>query len=157
MLVRLFPEQIADNWQHIVKPAIRNALPPTSPGGVDRMDRILESLMAERMHCWFAYDSEELVPVAVVTTVIQEDSCTDTKNLMVYSITSPDDIEIPMRVWESGFITLSKYAISIGCSGITGYTALPSIVTLVKRLGGKAEFVFVRIPLDGGKDDSLLS
>jgi len=134
MLVKLFPEQVAERWDFI-KPAIDNSLPLLADDeSPDRMNNILESLLLNQMHCWVSYNGKKIN--GVVTTKIAFDDATKTNSLLLYSAYSFGDTN--KSDWIGGFETLSKFAKSIKCSKLIAYTDNEDIVRLFERLGGQS-------------------
>ncbi len=147
MLTKLLPEQIAQFWD-IIKYAIEESLPPIAGEGSDKMNRILTSLLSGKSECWISYtvDGKQRKLEGVGITKIQYDDVSDTKNLLVYCLYSWEGIN--RSSWTSGFKSLVKYASSKGCNRIIGYTEVPFIADMVKKLGGEARYTFISLPLD---------
>ena len=75
-----------------------------------------------------------------MTKFIFDDSSA-TRNMLIYCIYGYTDID--KESWVSGIKALSKYANSQGCNQIVAYSNLPTIINIVKRLGGNADYTFL--------------
>ena len=147
MLVRLLPEQITNFWE-IIKESIELSLPPVVGDNADRMKNIMVSLLSGTMDCWASFtleDGNTNINGIVVTTII-EDTNSGTKDLLIYSVYGITSIT--KDSWADGQVVLAKWGKENGCSRITGYTDVESIITAVKRLGGNAEQVYITLPIN---------
>lgn len=145
MLVKLLPNQVADNWEFISH-AIEGALPPFAPEAGDRMSKVLVALMSERMECWCSVNTEGVID-NVVTTTVSMDDCSGMKNLVIYSVYGVGETSMNKRSWLEAYKTLSDYARGRKCNRIVAYTDSPSIIKLVEKLGGEARYTFVSVPI----------
>jgi len=146
MLIKLLPENVTRNWD-IIKPAIERGLVPIAEEGLDKMNKILESLLAGVIECWVqTKETEEGTKIhSIATTQVLHDYVSDTKSLLIYSIYNfrpmqDDD-------WVENYYTLKKYAVGRGCRKIIAYSKEPAIIQLIQRLGGESELTFLTLPV----------
>ncbi len=144
MLIRVFPNQIADEWPAIRK-AIENSLPPLSSGAEERMDNILASLLGGYLHCWYSYDTKTDKLDGIVTTTITSDEVSGITHLLIFSVLG---FNISRRSWLEGLRTLIKFARGKGCKDVVAYSNMDSVINFVKALGGKTDFKYLEIPLE---------
>ena len=144
MLVKLLPEQISVQWD-MIKPAIIDSL-LSAHENVDT-NEILTSLLNGFSQCWVSTrrDNERDVIEGLIITMITKSLFDEGKNLLIYSLYgySMDNKE----AWEGGFRTLATFARADGCSRITGYTNVSSLIKLVEKLGGDIDQRFISIPV----------
>lgn len=140
MLVRLMPEQTAKYWEQI-KFAVENSVPPTVRGTMN-MNKVLYSLESGRMVAWASVDEGKIV--AIVTTTIMEDSCTDTKNLLIYSVYGIAE-QIGKKNWTDGYETLMKYAKAQGCAQLVAFSRVEAIKRIAKHFGADIENTLIAI------------
>lgn len=145
------PEQVMKYWDSI-RSGLELSLPPIvgkkNIADDDVMNNICAAMLAGQMVCWLCYRKKEDgadVTGFVVTTILA-DQCTMTKSLLLYSVYSPDDREIGDDGWAEGFVALSKYGKSMGCSNMVGYTNIGTIIERVEEYGGTA-YKFGVVPL----------
>jgi len=137
MLIRLTDDQIAKYWPDI-RFAVSKSLPPTLKGEGDKMNRILEALLAGTAQCWASVDRETKQLDGVVTTSVVEDYLTGAKSLMIYTIYGYRPSII--NSWKEGYETLVKYAKSKNCGRLIGFTSEKRIVDIVGKFGGNTDF-----------------
>jgi len=147
MLIRMLPDQIAKWWiiegEHGIKQMVEAALPPIAGDGDDRMNSILAMLLAGAMDCW-AIMNEDQVIRGMLTTTFTFDSCTNTKNLLLYTLytveeTGPED-------WKEGFDRISKWAAGHDCQNVVCYTQNEAIVNNALAVGGQI-WSYIAFPL----------
>ena len=140
MLVRLMPEQTAKFWEQI-KYAIENSMPPIVRGTMN-MNKVLYSLESGRMVAWASVDNGKIV--AIVTTTIMEDTCTDMKNLLIYSVYGIAD-QIGKKNWTDGYETLMKYAKAQGCMQMVAFSRVEAIKRIAKHFGADVDNTLIAI------------
>ena len=146
MLIKLLPDQVARYWSFI-RPAIEGALPPTASGASDRMQNILTGVLTGDIVVWANVVDRDGAQVmnGVVSTMVQLEIGTGDKSLLFYTMFGYQNSL--QRDWIDGIATLSKYAISEGCSRIVAYTNVPGMVSMAERLGADTSFRFISFPL----------
>ena len=147
MLTRLIPEQISKFWD-IIKYAIENSLPPIVNESPDKMNNILTSLLSDKSQCWVSSTLEgnnRKFEGVVITRVLYDDA-SDTKNLLIYCLYGYELVNNDS--WLKGLITLTKYAKSVGCSQIVGYTDIDYVVKLAKELGSESSYHFISFDIN---------
>ena len=142
MLVRLLPEQISYRWD-MIKQAIVEALPPYADTSHEAMNNVLMSLLNGSLQCWISVVDGKVD--AIVTTCIEEDLHSKTKNLLIYSLHGLR--KMTGRSWVEGFEAMRKYALGEGCEAIIGITKEEKIIRVVGRFGGDAGWRYLRIPV----------
>ena len=147
MLTKMLPDQISKFWP-IIKYAVEESLPPTVGENPDKMNRILSSMISGKLEVWASYRYEEEIIKfeAILVTQLLFDEASGVKNLLLYCVYGYT--VITDSSWLEGFKAISKYAKSLGCSGIVAYTANENVVELAKKFGADTSFVFVSIPLN---------
>jgi hypothetical protein len=146
-LLKLLPDQVAKYWE-LLSPMVESTLPPIVGKDVGRMNSILESIMSGNMDMLQFYDIEEdkvsVKGFAVVSDMITVDWTE--KQLLVYSVYGYENLS--KRIIVDGFQLLMEYAAGQGCSSLVAYTNLDGLVKYVKRLGGSADYTFIRMGVD---------
>ena len=145
MLIRLYEDQIANNWDTI-KYAIEESLPPVVGESSDKMNNILESLLIGDTVCWTSVDTKKDNQVnGVVVTRIVTDGPSKTKSLLIYCLYfyGKTDTEI----WTSGMDTLRTYGLANGCDRVIGYSEVDAMIRMTERFGGESRYRFLSIPL----------
>ena len=143
MLLKLEPDHVAEHWDEI-KPAIESSLPPAAS---PNMNEVLASILVGRLKCWASYEKTENGSVieGIMTTAVIEDFISGTLSLLIYSFYSYRKLRA--RAWLEGHEALSKYARSLGCEWIIGYSDVNYLADMAKKLGGDASFRMLRYPL----------
>ena len=143
-LLKLSPEQLMQHWPY-VKECIILALPPYVTADADNMIRIQEQLLVGSLECFacIANDTGEFYGIVIVQMVADE--VTLTKNLFIFSVTLTEEHED--AIWQEGYVYLSRYAASKGCSAITAFTNQESVVMLAKHLGADIEWRLLKFPI----------
>lgn len=145
MITKLLPENISTNWD-LIKEAIAGALPPHVINTPEKLNRIMESTLSGELEVWVYYDNEDGIKIkSIWTTSIVVDPESQTKNLLMYSIYNYDHTEDSN--WLEGLKTMNAYAISKGCSNITGFTNNEYILKFVQSVGGQTDIRFIKIPV----------
>lgn len=147
MLTKMLPDQISKFWP-IIKYAVEESLPPMVGENPDKMNRILSSMISGKLEVWASYRYEEEIIKfeAILVTQLLFDEASGIKNLLLYCVYGYT--VITDSSWLEGFKAISKYAKSLGCSGIVAYTANENVVELAKKFGADTSFIFVSIPLN---------
>ena len=144
MLVRLLPDQVAENWE-MLKHGIEEAMPPIIIGTPDKMNNLFESLLIGKMVCWASMVSDEEMEGFLITT-IQEDGISGTRSFLVFCIYSFSNSSSDLT-WQEGLRKLADVARTQRCDQIIGYTTDDGIAKFVERIGGDASQRFITIPL----------
>lgn len=142
MLVKLLSDQISEHWGNI-EFAIKNSLPPTVGESTDKMNNILLALLDNRMDCWVSVDSDTQQMEGVCVSQILEDDASKTKSLLLYCIYSFNSESANDKSWDEAFMTMVKYARSLGCTRITAYSDIDYIIERAKQFGGDTRFTFI--------------
>ena len=132
------------HWPY-VRECIILALPPYVTSDANNMLRIQEQLLVGSLDCWAWIEDATGQFYGIVTTQIAVDEATLTKNLFIFSATLTEQHED--SIWREGYVYLSKYAVSKGCSSIISYTNQESLIMLAKRLGADTEWHLLKFPL----------
>jgi hypothetical protein len=146
MLTKITPDQVASMWD-VIRDAIEKSLPPISSEDKNRMNNILTSLLCGKSHCWMSYvknEDKNIFEGLLITRIIYDD-ISDCKNLLIYCIYGYEFVG--RSSWTEGLKTLVKYAAGLGCSNIVAYSSVPSIISLIDKLGGDTSFKFIKLPL----------
>lgn len=138
-LIKMYPDQVAKEWDKI-GPAIEIALPPISDG-VDRMNRVLESILSGVIQVHMFVDDQKVR--GIVSTSIMNSIDGAEKQLLIYSLYGHKGITIDEL--REGFELLRELARGEECSHVVAYTSLDGLKNYVKRLGGDASQTFLRL------------
>lgn len=149
MLVKLTPDQVASYWSEL-KPAIEVALPPIASERVEgRMNNVLATLLADNMQCWVVHRGEAVYGVG--TTIIQEDTASGGKDLLLYSVYALPGVT--QEDWINAFETVKKWALANGCERYVGYTQNPEMIKLLEKFGAEFwTYAFVPFVHNGDKE-----
>lgn len=140
MLVALMPDQVTAHWAGI-KAAIEQSAPPVVKRELD-LNKILEAVLSDRLQVW-ALENDNGKIVAIVTTTVTEDFCSDSKSLLIYSLFGISTIG--PRTWQDGLETLKAHARALGCDKIVAFTTQEVIRKLVRFFGGDDSFTYLRM------------
>ena len=83
MLVRLYPEQVANNWS-VLSYGIQQSLPPITYESPKRLQKILEHIMLKEMDLWVGVEDEKVKGLILTTPIYESNS--DVNDLLIYSI-----------------------------------------------------------------------
>lgn len=144
MLVKLFPEHIGKHWPTVRKAITESSLPGTKLSE-DNILNIQKGLMLGTMDCWAVTDQESKSLKGLVITTFAKDACINEVSLLIYVVYGIEDFTLEM--WEAGFKQLSIYAKSKGCTSISGYSAVPFIKSVARRVGGSTDISYIKVPL----------
>jgi hypothetical protein len=149
MLTKLLPDQISKFWD-IIKYAIEESLPPTVGESPNKMNKILSSCLSGKIDVWASYNRKEDSAKfeGLVLTRILFDEASETKNLLIYCLYGYEMVD--KKSWIDGYKTILKYANSRKCSQIVGYTNVPLIIEVVKKLGGESNYTFISFNVKEG-------
>lgn len=152
VLVQLSLDQVAKLWD-VIKYSVERSLPPIVRESPDTMNNILANLLSSAMQCWISYSREDSNKFeGVVVTEITLDRVDRSKALLIYSLYG---YEVAGRgSWLEGYVALSKWARSEGCSKIIGYTNSDKAIRVAKGLGGDTDYTFISVPI-GREDEDI--
>ena len=144
MLLRLMPEQVSYHWK-IIKKSILESLPRIDHEKADKINNILAMLLNGNMQCWTSYriEKKEKIIEAIIITTTLADGCSGVSSLLIYCLYGFR--KISKGSWLEGLDALKKYAKSIGCSRVIGYTEVDDIIDFVKAVKGEAKYTFISI------------
>ena len=142
-LLKLFPAQVAKYWNEL-GPMVEQTLPPSANGS--RMTNVLQAILSGRLEMLQYYDQSEsgearIIGLAVVGIVDNIDY--SSKDMLIYAVYAYGQSSKQEVV--DGFRLLVDYARGIGCDAVIAYTNLPGLVKYIKRLGGQADYTFLRL------------
>jgi hypothetical protein len=147
MISQLLPDQISRFWP-VIKYAVEQALPPTVGEHPDKMNRILSGMLCGKLDVWASYrhlPDETIKFDGIIVTQILYDDASNTKSLLIYAVFAYEQT-IPSTGAEI-LETLSKYALSKGCTKFVGYSSVPYIIEQAKKFGGDTSFTFISFPI----------
>lgn len=144
-IVRLLPDQCMDNW-HFIKDSIEKSFPPIAIESTEALLSIQQQLLLGEMMCWFGIESlESQEIVAVMTTKVVFEEATNTKNMLIFSLTSYQLHS--MDLWNDGYYALAKYARSLGCNKIISFTDNPQVVHIAEKLGANTSWKLIQLDI----------
>jgi hypothetical protein len=141
LLVRMYPEQIAKHWE-ILKPTVEIALPPVTPVTMDRMNRVLQSLMAGQLVMHLVCEEEGRKIRGVITTSTFQTIDMVERQLLVYTAYAhgPATFEDLKEAWD----LIKDLAKGHDCTSIVGYTNKDEVLKLVKAFDAET-LTYVRM------------
>lgn len=145
-LLKLLPYQISERWDWVWS-TIEPALPTFSNirQNYERENNVLAALLGGKLeYLLFLVDDGNEVKIKVAMTVAVIETIDESgKQLLIYSIYG---LRMASKEeWLEGFELLKKYAMSKHCVSIVAYTNLKSVAEMVRRLGGNADFTFLKL------------
>lgn len=158
MLIRLLPEQIANNWDFIKQNIVSDApIERLGSGKEEVNNNILTCLLSGFMQAWIEAKSlEEPLPGqteipkheirALVITHFVEHPVTQEKGLQVYSLVGFNS-SFRFEDWSSGLLTLVRFAHGNGCKYIQALTKDPGVLDFLARFKADVDYRFVCLPL----------
>lgn len=145
MLVRLLPDDIEKRWPNL-KDAILASLPSyVNNEDEDSINRLLFALLDGTLQCWILveYENKESKIRAVLTTTITVDDLSGTRNLLIYSLTSFE--QLTQDILMDGYSSLREFAKSNKCFKITAFTDIPRVIEMVKSVGGNVSQTLIEL------------
>lgn len=113
------------------------SLPPSIGRTKRGMVNILEAVLLGNLTVWIVTDEDQEDVIAVVTTKVQFEEVSKTRDLLIYSFTSFGDMSL--NFWNEAYETLEKYAVSQNCQNILAYTTNEEIIDFFNRKGAKTD------------------
>jgi hypothetical protein len=147
MLTKLLPDQVAKFWD-IIKYSIEESLPPIAGESPDTMNNILTSLLTGKTQCWASYTRgpEGNKFEGIILTKILLDDASMTRSLLIYCLYGYEKVN--KNSWREGFLATAKFAKSMRCNRIVGYTNVPYLIDLAKVFGSDNTYQFVSFDID---------
>jgi len=144
MLVKLTAEQISNFWD-IIKFAIIESHPSSTPMGLEELNVIFEELLCDVADCWVSCNKENRSKIeGIIITKVVHDPGTRSKNLLIYSLYMDQGID--RMSWPEGLATLAKWAIKKGCRNLVGFTDNSQMVSIAEKLGGThLDFIIIDV------------
>ena len=151
MLLRLLPDQVNDMWD-IIRPAIRESLPPFTGEREEVMNKILFAILTEKLICWLSYKKAEkpggtIKLDGLMTTCFVEDPISATRNILIYTVYGYADVR--EEAWLEGYDCLIKFGRAHGCVNIIAYTMLDYLKELAEKFQGDSAFNLITVPIGG--------
>lgn len=148
--VRLSTHQVAEFWD-VIRGVIVESIPPITYASDEKLSKLLQALLEERMQCWMTSEitelSEEedhLKTYCILITTIQEEVCSEARNLLIYCAYAFKQTTEQIRI--DIFNVIKEFAQRSRCHRIVGYSNQHSFIELVKSLpGGHADYVFLTV------------
>ena len=140
-MVRLLPNQVVNVWE-LLKEGIKEAFPPFLKLDEDKLNRILETLLAGDMTCWVSYNNLGQPHGFALANFIY-DYPSQSKNLLLYVIWSKGDATD--KVWADSYRPVLAYAKQEGCDKIVGYTNNKRMLEVARLVGARTEMTFVEL------------
>ena len=134
MLIRLLPDQIPDHWE-----TIKRSLDDTLIVIEDNRNynEILEKLLIDQMICWIIVGEGDNQICGLAITTTTKDEGLNYNGLLLYSFNLFNSSKAGLL--KGAFISLMRYAKSIGCKDIYAFSNIPEIYQMAKRLGADIE------------------
>ena len=139
MLVRVYPTQVAEQWDDIA-PSITSALPSYITELNGHANNILERLLSGNMQCWYIVTGGKVL--ATLTTSVMYDPG-GVQSLFIYTVFGFGNI--PEEEWKMAYDSLRAFAKKYNCEHIFAYSENPRIIQLVNQLGGNTETRIIKL------------
>ena len=140
----LLPEQAAKAWP-LIEAAIKRTLPEDN-GSLkpENIATLYRQIMQAQFQVWVGFDANR--PVLMVITCCLDETGTERKVLLIYTMTSVDGM--PFDFFTQGLEVLKAYARSIRCSEIWAYSNNKTVIRLAKDLGANTDWVQIRFKVE---------
>jgi uncharacterized protein YbjQ (UPF0145 family) len=101
------------------------------------MNKIFEAMLRDDMQTWVlsAPEGGAQVVYAVLTTSVLVDPASNSRNLVIYSLSGYKTIT--KALYEEGVEGLKEYAKAKGCASIIAYTSVPAVERIAMVLGAE--------------------
>jgi hypothetical protein len=101
------------------------------------MNKIFEAMLRDDMQTWVlsAPEGGAQVVYAVLTTSVLVDPASNSRNLVIYSLSGYKTIT--KALYEEGVEGLKEYAKAKGCTSIIAYTSVPAVERIAMVLGAE--------------------
>lgn len=135
MLLQLTPNQVTAHWDEI-KEHLQYALAPQMEVNEKALNRILRGLVSGTSQAWIIVGDEDdcRTIYAMGLTCFSTEMATDTKNLLIYSLSGYR--HIPENLWVGALAHIKAFAKSNGCFRVIAFTQVSRIVDIAKVVGG---------------------
>ena len=133
-LTLLAPITVVEGWESI-KAAMMMAIPPEYKVDERMATNALHAFRDGRLKAW-ALSVENNV-VALVTTVVVNDTIVGVKILELYTLTGFSGVGFDG--WQAGLDVLRVYAKEVGCRFIRANSVNPRVIEIAEALGGNAK------------------
>jgi hypothetical protein len=134
MILRLASDQCAGYWEDI-KNVVAASIPTFADSSQDGMNQVLANLLDGHAQAWVGLDGQVVVALAI--TLIQIDTITGVRNLLIYALAGYGNIR--KEIWEEGFKALKVFASANDCRKILAFSSIPRIIEVATTLGGNCD------------------
>lgn len=142
MLVQLLPEQVNEIWNRLA-PMLEETLPPTIGKTIQGMSNMLRAVLLEKLDVWLYVNEQEEV-VVIMTTCIQTDPITLSRNLLIYTFLSVRNMD--RDIWGEIYEALKNKARSLNCNNIVAYTQNDKITDYINKSNiGQAKYTLLEL------------
>jgi hypothetical protein len=149
MLVKLLADQIVKYWK-VIKYSLEHTFPEGTKNPGEKLNYALEELLLDKnMHAWLCVrekgdDMDYDILGCAVTSVVVE---VGTKVTMLRILCLFAFEDVPAREWKEGSLVLKRFANSIGCDAIDGFTNISSVIDFAKSIGGDTSRTYIQVGL----------
>ena len=142
MLVKLTNNQISRYWNDI-KAHLAYTLSPHMETSGEAFNKVLENLLLDKSQAWvIAGEGEDVATIyAMIITTFTLEETTDTKNLLIYSLSGYHFI--PDNLWKDGMNKIMAYARGNKCFKVITYTKVKRIIDVAKSLGADTSVTLI--------------
>jgi len=130
MILQLASDQCAAYWEDI-KNVVLASMPSFADRSPDGLNQVLANLLDGHAQAWVALDANVVVATAV--TIIQTDTITGIRNLLIYALAGYGNIR--EEIWKDGIEALKSFAKAQGCYKVIAFSSVPRILTIAEGLG----------------------
>jgi len=138
-MIKLLPGQISNQW-NFIRAGLLVSLPPITVPTAENLRTILVQMLCEHMQCWAVLGEDKEVK-GYVLTYISKDPHTNARTLIIYSLCLNEMVS--KETWETGFITLDKFAKSNECFRIAAYTNIPEVISVAKKFNFSSDYTYL--------------
>jgi hypothetical protein len=132
-----------DHWM-MIKETIMKAAPKTQRVTKEMMVNMRAEMVRGKINGWLYSNGS---PMAVLLTMITEDAILDKREMLIYAASGLKKLSLTDMV--HGLKKLKEYAADQGCTHITAYSIVPTVVKIAKLLGGDVDTRYISMPLEG--------
>lgn len=133
MLVRVFPEQVAEAWDYFGG-MLAQSMPVEVATSREVLTNMLAAILRDGLVVW-VYKGEEGEHKYLVSTAVWRDDIACLKSLMIYNLYSISGFSVEEA--KEGIKTLKEYGRGLGCSRVVGIAKNdPLYHRLLKQIGG---------------------
>jgi hypothetical protein len=137
-MLRIYPVAIPNAWPTL-KACIEKALPPTTEDHAGRMNLVLASALSGRLEIFILFregQEKKIIGVIVFERLKQVDA--DKPTLFIYALYGTGLAS--GKDWVRLVDMVKDYARDTGCQNIAALSKEPSVIKIIKIMGGEVDY-----------------